>query len=152
MNEIIEWFTTNMTAEKFALFGQFLVSGGALTWAVGIYNKFKTQSITTPQQIQASVEAKIGAAVDTALKPLSAKIDKVVQNEKVVAESIALLANNDAKSKLALLENITKIEVVDKAVVESVKTAVVEEIKQQAEQVEKVEEALKELETPVKYL
>jgi hypothetical protein len=152
MNEIIEWITTNLTTEKVAVFGQFLVSGGALTWAVGIYNKFKTQAIKTPADIQASVESKIKSAVEGALKPLNAKIDKVVANEKVVAESIALLANNDTKSKLALLENISKIEVVNKVLIEDVKTAVVEEIKQEAIQEQKVEEALKELEKPVEYL
>jgi hypothetical protein len=152
MNEIIEWITTNLTTEKVAVFGQFLVSGGALTWAVSIYNKFKTQAIKTPADIQASVESKIQSAVEGALKPLNAKIDKVVANEKVVAESIALLANNDTKSKLALLENISKIEVVDKVLIEDVKTAVVEEIKQEAIQEQKVEEALKELEKPVEYL
>jgi hypothetical protein len=152
MEEIIEWLTTNLTAEKFAVFMQFLLSGGVMTWGATVYNKFKTQQVQTPKDIAASVENKIKGAVEEALKPVQTQIDKVVQNEKVIAESIALLSSDDAASKLALIQNISKIENLDVQVIEAVTEAVTEEVQKEAELQTKVEEALEELEKPVEYL
>lgn len=152
MDEIIEWLTTNLTAEKLAVFGQFLVSGGVLTWVATIYNKFKVQQVQTPKDIASSVESKIKGAVEEALKPMQSQIDKVVHNEKIIAESVALLASDDATSKLALVQNISKIDNVDKVVIEVAKESVMEDVKQEAELQEKVEEALEQLEKPVEYL
>jgi hypothetical protein len=152
MEEIIEWLTTNLTAEKFAVFGQFILSGGVLTWVATIYNKFKTQQVQTPKDIATSVESKIKGAIEEALKPMQTQIDKVVENEKVIAESIALLSSDDAASKLALIQNISKIDNVDVQIVEIAKEAAVEEAKKEAELQTKVEEALEELEKPVEYL
>jgi hypothetical protein len=155
MDEIIAWITENASAEKIALLGQFLVSGGALTWAVGIYNKFKTQSIKTPEQISTQVNANIKASIKESLtgtlNPLKAELDQIKAQNKVLAESFALLASGTPESRLALLNNIGKIETTS-AIVTQATEAVKTEIKEEEAKEQAVEEAIKELEKPVEFL
>jgi hypothetical protein len=155
MEEIISWLTENVTTEKVAVFGQFLVSGGALTWAVGIYNKFKTQSITTPTQIAGKVDTQVKESVKlsliNSLDPLKAQMEQIKAQNKVLAESLALLASGTPESRLALLKNIAKIDDTS-AIVTQATQAVQTEIKEEAIQEQKVDEAIKELEKPVEFL
>jgi hypothetical protein len=156
MDEILQWFTENVNAEKIALFGQFIVSGGALTWAVGIYNKFKTQSVTTPKEIASRVDGTVKDAVKTtiteSLKSYENKLSTITQNEKILAECLVLLSQNDPQAKLALINNITKIANIDTNILEAAKQEVAEEIKTEAVKEEAKQEVVQALEEPVKFL
>jgi hypothetical protein len=155
MDEIIAWLTENMSAEKVAIAGQFLVSGGALTWAVGIYNKFKKQRVQTPNEIAGKVDSQVKTSVKESLSgslnPLKAELDQIKAQNKVLAESMALLASNTPESRLALLTNISKIESASEIVIQATED-VKNEIKEEAEQEKKVDEAIAELEKPVEFL
>lgn len=155
MEEVIAWLTENLSAEKIALFAQFLVSGGALTWAVGIYNKFKTQTVKTPEQIStqvnASVKTSVKESLQNSLNPLKEQVEQIKAQNKVLAESLALLASNTPESRIALLNNISKIDS-NNEIVEQATQAVEQEIKAEAEQEKKVEDAIAALEKPVEFL
>jgi hypothetical protein len=155
MEEVILWLTENLSAEKIAIFAQFLVSGGALTWAVGIYSKFKTQSVKTPEQIStqvnASVKTSVKESLQNSLNPIKDQVEQIKAQNKVLAESLALLASNTPESRIALLNNISKIDS-NNAIVEQATHAVEQEIKAEEEQEKKVEEAIAELERPVEFL
>lgn len=151
MEEVIQWLTENLTAEKLAIFGQFLVSGGALTWAVGIYNKFKTQAVQTPKSISTEVNANIKQSLAGSIDPLKEQMEQLKAQNKVLAESLALLASNTPESRLALLNNISKIDNTS-TIVEQATQAVSDEIAAEKEQEQKIEEAIAELEKPVEFL
>jgi hypothetical protein len=155
MDEIITWLTENITTEKVAVFGQFIVSGGALTWAVGIYNKFKNQSIKTPELIAGKVDTQVKESVKlsltNSLDPLKAQMEQIKAQNKVLAESLALLASGTPESRLALLQNIAKIETTSAIVTEATQ-AVQDEIKEEAIAEQKIDEAIEELEKPVEFL
>jgi hypothetical protein len=155
MEEVVAWLTENLSAEKIAIFGQFLVSGGALTWAVGIYNKFKTQSVKTPQsianEVNATVKSSVKESLDSSVNPLKKEMETLQAQNKVLAESIALLASNTPESRLALLNNITKIENTSPIIAQATQ-AVNDEIEQEKIQEEKIDEAIAELEKPVEFL
>jgi hypothetical protein len=155
MDEIIAWLTENASAERIALTGQFLVSGGALTWAVGIYNKFKKQTVKTPDEIAGKVDAQVKSSIKESLSgsltPLKTELDQIKAQNKVLAESMALLASGTPESRLALLTNISKVENTSAIVAEATQS-VTEEIKKEEEQEKKVDEAIAELEKPVEFL
>jgi hypothetical protein len=143
MEEIIVWLEQNIN-----LAVQFLLSGGLFTWVAALYSKFKNQSIKTPESIASAVESQIKSSVDLSLK---SQLGKVMDSQKVLAESMILLSQNDAEAKLALIENMKKLEINSQVISEAeqvIKEQIVEEIKQQ----EKVEEAIEELEKPVEFL
>jgi predicted PurR-regulated permease PerM len=151
MEEVIQWLTENLSAEKLAIFGQFLVSGGALTWAVTIYNRFKTQTVQTPKNISNEVNANIKQSLTGSINPLKEQLEQIKAQNKVLAESLALLASNTPESRLALLSNISKIDGTSSIVAEATES-VNKEIEQEKEHVKKIDDAIAVLETPVEFL
>jgi len=151
MEEVIQWLTENLSAEKLAIFGQFLVSGGALTWAVTIYNRFKTQTVQTPKNISNEVNANIKQSLTGSINPLREQLEQIKAQNKVLAESLALLASNTPESRLALLSNISKIDGTSSIVAEATES-VNKEIEQEKEHVKKIDDAIAVLETPVEFL
>jgi hypothetical protein len=143
MEEIIVWLEENIN-----LAVQFLLSGGLFTWVAALYSKFKSQTIKTPESIAAAVESKIKSTVDSSLK---SQLDKVMDSQKVLAESMVLLSQNDGQAKLALIENMKKLNV-DTAILQEAEKIVKEEIVEETKQQEAVEEAIEELEKPVEFL
>jgi len=151
MEEVIQWLTENLSAEKLAIFGQFLVSGGALTWAVTIYNRFKTQTVQTPKNISNEVNANIKQSLTGSIDPLKLQLEQIKAQNKVLAESLALLASNTPESRLALLNNISKVDGTSSIVAEATES-VNKEIEQEKEHVKKIDDAIAVLETPVEFL
>jgi hypothetical protein len=143
MEEIIVWLEQNIN-----LAVQFLLSGGLFTWVAALYSKFKTQSIKTPESIAAAVETQIKSSVDTSLK---SQLGKVMDSQKVLAESMVLLSQNDSEAKLALIENMKKL-AIDSKILDEAEQVIKEEMVEQVKQQEAVEEAIEELEKPVEFL
>jgi len=125
-----------------------LLSGGLFTWVAALYSKFKTQSIKTPESIAAAVETQIKSSVDTSLK---SQLGKVMDSQKVLAESMVLLSQNDSEAKLALIENMKKL-AIDSKILDEAEQVIKEEMVEQVKQQEAVEEAIEELEKPVEFL
>ena len=152
MDEIIAWFTENLSAERVSLGVQFLMSGGALTWLATVVNRFKNTAIKQPDDIAKAVEQQIKTTVKTtqeaSLKMLESKIDMLNESNKILAESIVLLQSDDPNARLALIENVSKIENIDQQLVQDAKDEVVEVIKEEEEKQEKIDELIEELEKP----
>jgi len=150
MDDLLKNFIENFNVESLAAVGQFVVSGGAITWAVGIYNKFKSQAVQTPKQISEQVNNTVKTSVmeslKNTLKPIEEKLAVINNNEKIIAESLALLATGDAESKLALIQNISKIKEINAEIMVEATTTIQEQVAEEVKKEEVVQEAIEKLE------
>jgi translation initiation factor 2B subunit (eIF-2B alpha/beta/delta family) len=143
MQEIILWLE-----ENFNLAIQFLMSGGLFTWVAALYSKFKTQAVETPKSIALSVKSQIETAVKSSI---NTQLEKLMDSQKTLAESMVLLSQNDAAAKLALIENMKKLKL-DTTVLEQAEQVVKQAINEVIEKKENIEQAIKTLEEPIKFL
>jgi hypothetical protein len=160
MNGIIEFFES-LEFEGFLGLFNTTAFVGIGTWLSSKFvqlSKFKATAPTEiktelmaklPSEIDASVNKSIKANLDKHFATLDAKIGKIEDGQRIIAESLLLASSGDSASKLALVENISKINNINNDIVESVKEEIHEEIKHEEtlhkEKVELLEEIAEEL-------
>lgn len=152
MNGIIEFFESLKFDDFLGLFNTTaFVSIG--TWLSARFIQLSKFKATAPTEIKTELMAKLPKEIDTSvssavklslekhLAGISAKITQIEEGQRIIAESLLLASSSDSASKLALVENISKINNINAVVVEGIKEEIHEEIKHE----ETVEEAKQDL-------
>lgn len=116
--------------------------GTALTIIAGKFAKYKA----SVNELVGKVEDKVIPAVkETINDAKNGIVEDLRKDIKVLAESMALMLNKDADSKLAIVNNISKIGVSEETL-KVVEETVKEEVIAKEEKKEKLKKAVKELE------
>jgi hypothetical protein len=160
MNTIIEFFES-LNFEGFLSLFNTTAFVGIGTWLSARFvqlSKFKATAPTEiktelmaklPKEIDASVSKSVKASLDKHFSSIDTKIGKIEEGQRIIAESLLLASSGDSASKLALVENISKIHNINNEIVESVKEEIYEEIKHeetlQEAKVDLIEEIAEEL-------
>jgi hypothetical protein len=143
MDEIMNWFAT-FDFEKFTVLMTWLASSGILTWAGIIWSKYRKYKALTPTEIKDDIMSEltplvenkidevITIAVDKALSPILEYLKNIEAIAKVQVESLVLSNSTDPQSKLALIENVSKVKGIKTVVIEKVKQEVKEFVAEQA--------------------
>jgi|LSQX01.1.fsa_nt_gb hypothetical protein len=162
MDEIMNWFAT-FDFEKFTVLMTWLASSGILTWAGIIWSKYRKYKALTPTEIkddimseltplvESKIDEVITIAVDKALSPILEYLKNIEAIAKVQVESLVLSNSTDPQSKLALIENVSKVKGIKTVVIEKVKEEVKEFVAEQAAKEERKEQAIAEIENAVDY-
>lgn len=117
--------------------------GTALTVVASKFLKYKK----TANDIVKDVEKKVIPVIENSISKFKAEVvDELTKDFKVIAESLALSVNSDSKSKLALVENISKIGI-SKEVKEEVVKIIEEEVHAKEEQKQEIAKVVEKLES-----
>ena len=162
MDEIMNWFAT-FDFEKFTVLMTWLASSGILTWAGIVWSKYRKYKALTPTEIKDDIVSEltplienkidevITIAVDKALSPILEYLKNIETIAKVQVESLVLSNSNDPQSKLALIENVSKVKGIKTIVIEKVKEEVKKFVAEQAAKEERKEQAIADIEQSVDY-
>lgn len=123
-----------------------LISGGFGTALVVIATKFLHYKKSVKETIVEMKKELLPEAKQLTEKLKTDIVGELRSDIKVLAESIALSTANDPTSKIAVIDNVSKIGV-SKKVKEETTKAVVEEIKTKEEKKEELNKAVEALET-----
>lgn len=120
--------------------------GTALIFVARRFLKYKK----SVEEVATKTEEKVNDVLVPTVKELGAEIkveilDELRADVKILAESMALLTNNDPNSKIAIINNVSKIGA-SKEVVEIATTNVEEEVKAEEEHQEAIKETIQALE------
>lgn len=133
-------FSAILTLITTALSGGF---GVALTIVANKLLKYKKSA----QDITKGVKEEVVPAIKNNFDKMKKEIiEEVTKDFKVIAESIALLVANNPESKLAVVENISKIGI-SKEVKEEVVKVIEEEVQTKEEQKKEIEKVVEKLES-----
>lgn len=133
-------FSAILTVLTTTLSGGF---GVALTVIANKMLKYKKSA----NDIAKEVEDKIVPVVEKVVGKLKTEIiEEVTKDFKVLAESMALSVSNNPESKLAIIENISKIGISKEVKTEVVKV-IEEEIQAKEEQKKEIEKVVEKLES-----
>ncbi len=117
--------------------------GTALTVLAVKFLKYKKST----QDITKGVKEEVVPAIKNNFDKMKKEIiDEVTKDFKVIAESMALLVANNPESKLAVVENISKIGI-SKEVKEEVVKVIEEEVQAKEEQKQEIAKVVEKLES-----
>lgn len=126
-----------------------LLSGTFGTILVVVATKFlgyKKSVSSIVEKVEKVVEEKVIPEVKSVGNDIKVELFDAMRGDiKVLAESMALLTNNDPSAKIAIIENVSKIGA-SKEVVEVAKSNVEAEIKAEEEHREAIQETIRTLE------
>lgn len=117
--------------------------GTALTALAVKFLKYKKSAQDITKEVKEEVVPAIKNNFDKMKKEI---IEEVTKDFKVIAESIALLVANNPESKLAVVENISKIGI-SKEVKEEVVKVIEEEVQAKEEQKQEIAKVVEKLES-----
>lgn len=150
-----EWFEAIARGDFSAILNLVttVMAGGFGTALTIIFSKFVKYKMEVTK-IVSSLEDKLSKEMKDVVVPAIQKsheefksevVDSLRNDLKVVAESIALSANNDASSRLAMIENISKIGISEE-VKEQAVAQVYEETAKEEEHQEQIQATIEHLE------
>lgn len=133
-------FSAILTLITTALSGGF---GVALTIVANKLLKYKKSA----HDIAKEVEDKVVPVVEEVVDKIKVEIiDELTKDFKVLAESVALSVANNPESKLAIVENVSKIGI-SKEVKKEVVKVIEEEVQAKEEQKKEIEKVVEKLES-----
>ena len=144
--DIGEWLSSIFTKEFIANLGSIGVSLLAVLKVAKDNKILGSQKITTPKEIAEMVKEELSkqeySNFENYVEPLKDLVNTSIASSKTLAKIISLTIENTPQSRLAILELIESLGVVDKKVIEENKEKITEEVKAKEE---KKNEAIKEL-------
>jgi hypothetical protein len=144
---MVSWIEAIASGDWNAILGLLTASGtlGFGSICVAIATKFLKYKKST-EEVIAKLESKLLPAVREIAKDVKAEIvDEIREDLKVVAESVAVSVNQDADSKIVVIENVAKLGV-KKEVIAKSKAKVEEEIAKEEAKKEETKQVIEKLE------
>lgn len=144
---MVSWIEAIASGDWNAILGLLTASGtlGFGSICVAIATKFLKYKKST-EEVIAKLESKLLPAVREIAKDVKAEIvDEIREDLKVVAESVAVSVNQDADSKIVVIENVAKLGV-KKEVIAKSKAKVEEEIAKEEAKKEETKQVIDKLE------
>ena len=144
---MISWIEAIASGDWNAILGLLTASGtlGFGSICVIIANKFLKYKKST-EEVIAKLEKRLIPVVKEIANDVKVEIvNEIREDIKVVAESVAISVNNDTNSKIAVIENVSKLGA-KKEVLEASKSKVEEEIAKEEAKKEETKQVIDKLE------
>lgn len=155
--ETIEWFKTLLTSlgigvgaiSGTTLISLIIVALRSLSNSLKLKKSNRETLASVKESILSELETSVDKEVKEKIEPVLNQVVKVLENTKdlqaVLTKIVALSQSNTPESKLAILECIASLGVVNKEVIEEKKEEIIEEDKKEQETIESAKETLEEI-------